>query len=481
MARGEVARAYHRLTSARLVNDSRAPAGDPRVVRGFQTDVPETFPAPCKQYPDELPTVPLPRRWARGAASATSVLAGRCMQPIAALDLPRLGRVLQLSAGIVRLAERSDGRKYMFRASGSAGGRFPLELYLAARGVDGLPDDVYWFDPLRHALVRVAPPPRGEASTLVITGVPWRTAWRYAERGYRHLYWDSGAMLAHILAVAEAGGLCPTLRTVFPDGAVAALVGADGVQEFPLATVTFGVGEPAVSPSGPAVTGDVDRLAPIEFPLITQAQHAGDGERLGAPRPAGAPLSGPVPASDVLDEVILRRISTRVMDPLRSVTRALFEWTMAVSLRGCPIPHFVAVHAVESLEPGLYRWPSLGEPLRRGELRQELYHVCWDQELGRDAAFVVIAAVDLARLDDRGYREAQLEAGLVDGRLHLAAYALGVGASGMAFLDAAIAPLLGEPLAGLLLTCVGVPAYRHRPGGPPGAPVRMRPLKISTP
>jgi SagB-type dehydrogenase family enzyme len=476
MARGEMVRVYHELTCARSLSDWRAPVGDPRVVRDFETDVLETFPAACKSYPEELPLVALPRRWRSGAGSATSVLAGRWTRPTATLDLRRLARLLHLSAGVVRLAEREDGRRYMFRASGSAGGRFPFEVYLAARGVDGLPDGVYWFDPPRHALVSVGPSPRGEASTLVVTGVPWRAAWRYAERGFRHLYWDAGAMLANALAVAEDAGLAPRLRTVFPDAAVTALVGADGVHEFPLAIVTFGDGEPAISPSGVAATGDVDRRPPLEFPLITAAQHAGDGERLGAARPAGAPLSGPPPSSDRLDEVILRRISTRVMDPSRSVSRDLLEWSMSASLRGCELPHFIAVHAVEGLEPGLYRWPSLAQPLRRGQLHQELYHVCLDQDLGRDAAFVVIAAVDLSRLDDRDYRQTHVEAGLVDGRLHLAAFALGVGASGMTFLDPAIPPLLGKPLAGLLLTCIGVPAYRHRPGGPPGAPVKMRTL-----
>ena len=89
--------------------------------------------------------------------------------------------------------------------------------------------------------------------------------------------------------------------------------------------------------------------------------------------------------------------------------------------------------------------------------------------MGRDDAFVVLGAIDLDTLDDRGYREAQLAAGIVEGRLHLAAYALGAGASGMTFLDTEIEPLLGEPLAGLLLTCVGVPAYHNKGGGKPGA------------
>jgi hypothetical protein len=57
--------------------------------------------------------------------------------------------------------------------------------------------------------------------------------------------------------------------------------------------------------------------------------------------------------------------------------------------------------------------------------------------------------------------------------LHLAAYALGLGASGMSFLDSEIEPLLREPLAGLLLTCVGVPTYHNTAGGLPGQPVSI--------
>jgi hypothetical protein len=166
--------------------------------------------------------------------------------------------------------------------------------------------------------------------------------------------------------------------------------------------------------------------------------------------------------------VILLRGSTRSFDSARSVGRELFEWSLAASLRVSRVPHFVAVHAVDGLEPGLYRWPSLDAPVRTGNLREELYHVCLDQELGRDAAFVLIGAVDLDRIDDRGYREAQLDSGIVEGRLHLAAYAQGIGASGMTFADSEIEALLGEPLAALLFTCVGVPTYRTRPGGSPG-------------
>jgi hypothetical protein len=105
-----------------------------------------------------------------------------------------------------------------------------------------------------------------------------------------------------------------------------------------------------------------------------------------------------------------------------------------------------------------------------------MHFVAYDQGLARDAGFVAVSATRIAGLDDRGYRDAQLAAGLVEGRLHLAAYAQGAGASGMTFLDSEIPALLGEPVDGLLLTCVGVPEYASRPGGPPGAPTAFRPV-----
>ena len=227
------------------------------------------------------------------------------------------------------------------------------------------------------------------------------------------------------------------------------------------------------SRGGEAVAAPVD-AAPLEFPLVTLAQRAGDGDVLGEPWPASAPPSSDAARSRDLDTVILQRGSTRLhgcgRDGLARGVRLLARRRAARDR----VPHFVAVHGVDGLEPGLYRWPDLDRPLRRGPLREELLRVCWDQDLGRDAAFVVIGAADLDALDDRGYREAQLDAGIVEGRLHLAAYALGIGASGMTFLDSEIEGLLGEPLAALLFTCVGVPTYAGKPGGPPRAPASIR-------
>jgi hypothetical protein len=136
-----------------------------------------------------------------------------------------------------------------------------------------LPPGVHWYDPLEHALVQVGPPPRGSAPAVIVTGVPWRTGWRYRERGWRHVYWDAGTMLAQLLALADSAGLAAALYTRFPDTAVAAL-----------------------DPAGAAATGRVD-AAPLEFPLVTAAQRAGERDLLGLPWERGAPVGVPAEAS----------------------------------------------------------------------------------------------------------------------------------------------------------------------------------------
>ena len=457
----------HRLSSYEPGREWDVPMDDPRLLQDLEVNDLDRLPWFFKRYGGSLPQVPLPRELPSTSGSAVGVLAGTARVDVAELDLPRLSLLLHMSAGVVRTSERSYGA-HLFRAAGSAGGRFPMELYVVVPEGRAAPPGVHWYHPLDHALVQVGPPPRGDAAALVVTGIPWRTGWRYRERGFRHVYWDAGTMLAQTLAVAAAAGLGPRLFSSFPDAEIAGLVGADRVHELPVAVVSLGVGEPALETTGPAAEGAVD-AAPVEFPLVTPAQRAGECDELGPPWEPGDPIDADAKSAPV-ETVVLTRGSQRRMDPARSLPQPLLRDSLSVALRGIELPHFVVVHAVGGLEPGVYRWPDLTAPVRAGDLRDELYRVCLDQALGRDAAFVVIAAANVAALDDHQYREAQLAAGIVEGRLHLLAYALGASASGMTFVDSEIPALLGEPLDALLFTCVGVPEYASAPGGPPGAP-----------
>jgi hypothetical protein len=255
---------------------------------------------------------------------------------------------------------------------------------------------------------------------------------------------------------------------------VGELVGCDGVFEFPVAVLGFG-DRPALAASGAAVRGELDDDS-IAFPLAVAAQRAGDAANLGAPLPRGSAVA-PVDGVGRLDELLLARSSHRRLDPSGSLPRDAVEGLMRSAMRGVDVPHFVAVNDVKAVIPGLYRWPDLDTPLRIGDLRGELYEASTGQGLPRDAAFVVISAIDGAGLSDRGYRDAQLLAGLVTGRLHILAPTVRAGANGMTFDDVLIPALLGDvgaaDLLCLLWTCVGVPEYRPKAGGSPSAPTTI--------
>jgi hypothetical protein len=62
----------------------------------------------------------------------------------------------------------------------------------------------------------------------------------------------------------------------------------------------------------------------------------------------------------------------------------------------------------------------------------------------------------------------------VHGRLSLAAVAFGAGATGLTFFDGPVSRFFRTDAAPMLVTALGKPAYRSRPGGLPRQPVRLR-------
>jgi hypothetical protein len=123
---------------------------------------------------------------------------------------------------------------------------------------------------------------------------------------------------------------------------------------------------------------------------------------------------------------------------------------------------------VEGLESGAYRFD--GEKLRllaSGDFAEEAAYLCLEQQLAHDAAATHFLMVDLekvlGRFGDRGYRLAQLEAGVVAGRMYLGAEAHRLGATGLTFYDDDVTRFFadgGRPMSCMLVLALG-PATRH--------------------
>ena len=443
-------------------------------------------PAPFKRYVGRE-TTPLPTEVGKSTAPP-------------AMNATTLARLLFFTAGVTRVSSsRAFEERTYFRTAMSAGNLHPVEVYVVCAGVEGITDGVHHFAPLELGLtmLREGRFADGARCTFVFTGIPWRTAWKYGERGFRHLYWDAGTMLANLLAVTEADGLDARVWTGFVDDDVARLVGFDGVTEVPLTLVSIGTEDQPVVPSDlPPLDVEVEPVSPhpITFPLIVEAQRAGTLADAAAVEqwhehaidgdPAHTEIDPP-PMSAVgsIEEVILRRGSTRIMRP-EIAPAPLLHWGMAYAARPLPadfatpgttlLEHDLAIHGVEGVDPGAYRWRDGDlEVVRPGQFREVTQQLCLDQPLGGDSAYTAFhcARLDtvLGALGTRGYRVAQLEAGIASGRLSLAAFTLGCGATGLTFFDEPVRRFFATRASCMLVTSVGVPDYRNAPGGPPGA------------
>ena len=466
----------------------------------------ETKPLPFKVYPDleplRLPTgLPVP------ALETFAAMRAAPIERPAPLGLDRLAAALFFSAGVMRVKTHPGGGQVHFRAAPSTGALYQTEVYVVAGAVEGLEAGVYHFGPGDFALRRLrAGDWRGtlaraaadeaiaaQPATLVLSAIYWRNTWKYQARGYRHLFWDSGSMLSQLLAVARALDLPARLVTGFVDAEVDPLLGLDPTKEGAL--VLAPLGAPSTPAPPPATVTPLALttvpLSPreVDYPLLREAY---DDSTLPTPTDVAtwradggggqvlhsdiSGLHAPSPRS--IGETIARRGSTREFsgDPIgREPLMA------ALDHAGLPIPMdapdgsvdlYVNVHAVDGVQPGAYAYDRGSRALillHAGDVRRTSAFLCLEQALGGTSSATVFFLSDLGRVltrwGNRGYRLANLEAGLRGGRLYLAAYGQGFGATGLTFYDRAVVDFFSPRAAGrdaIFVTALG----RSRPRSP---------------
>lgn len=153
------------------------------------------------------------------------------------LTLAQIGQLLWAAQGIT-----TSGK---LRTAPSAGALYPLELYVVAGHVEGLPAGLYHYDTYGHILVLVASGDRrralasaavqqmwvAEAPVIVVFGaVRARTSARYGGRADRFVHIETGHAAENLFLQAEDMNLGTVVVGSFDDGAVARVLQlADGV------------------------------------------------------------------------------------------------------------------------------------------------------------------------------------------------------------------------------------------------------------
>jgi SagB-type dehydrogenase family enzyme len=432
--------------------------------------------------PADLPVTQMPALLALSPPGKTAVAT-----PMPTLH--DLAYVLFYAAGVTKRRFYPGYGEMLFRAAACTGALYHIDLYLSVGDMPGLQAGLYHFDPrdfalrqlrqgdYRRVLVEASgdDPELREAPVIIIgSDTFWRNSWKYRARAYRHSFWDSGTILANLLAAARARTLPAHLTLGFADALVNALLDVDANREVALFLVGLGTGAalpPAVPPVEPLHL-EVAPLSPeeLDYPAI-RIMHAASslespedaaewrGTAPEAPLPPVTgelfPLCPDTPASlpsAALEDVIRRRGSTRrfahrplslaqLSNVLASATQPIPADCLASSERRVNDLYLI-VNAVDGLPPGAYVFhpqPQALELLRAGDFRQEAGELALGQELAADASVAVFCLCDLPalleRFGNRGYRVAQLEGGILGGRMYLAAYAQGFGATGLTFFD----------------------------------------------
>lgn len=477
-------------------------------------------PLPFKIYP-KLEPLPLPRDVSQTGVAALSAISEPVpsLQTVAVPKFLDLARILYYSAGITKERATPQGEFY-FRAAACTGALYEIELYLVTGNLPGLDGGVYHFNPadvslrllrkgdfrgnLAQATAR-EPAVAHAPATIICTGTYWRNAWKYQARTYRHFGWDNGTLLANLLAVSAASGLPAEIVLGFVDAEVNRLLDLDPRREVSLCLVPIGRTSDSALPAPrdpPALRLETIPLSQreVEYPAMLEMHDASSLEsetevlqwRRQQPVPSSSAVAGPAvrlqllpeeeQPKDTIEQVILRRGSTRRFDGTASVTLEQLSAIFDRATRGLPADFvgpfggqlndlYVIVHSVQGLKPGAYffrRNSGALELLKEGKFRAEAHHLGLGQDLPADACVDIFFLADLERIleryGNRGYRAVQLEAGAIGGRMYLAAYGQRLGATGLTFFDDDVIEFFSPHAKGksaIFLLAIGKPLNRN--------------------
>jgi SagB-type dehydrogenase family enzyme len=357
--------------------------------------------------------------------------------------------------------------------------------------------------------------------TIVFTSIAWRNAWKYQARSYRHWFWDSGVIAANLLATTVSMGLSTRLITGFVDNKVSRLLCLEDQREAAVAMAAIGIGlSKTTPPKGEKEIPylPIPKLRPlskkreIEYPEIWRLNDASklfskedvkewinnnnsDPSTVPSNKHSSA-LAHTLDRQTILREqynsstvaslaeVILRRGSSRRF-ARSSVSFSILSNILYSSTIGVPLDIFkedgdslidiyLIANNIDGLSPGAYffdRKACYLEELKRNVSRNISGYLCLGQSLFSDASAVLFLMTDLESvlksLGNRGYRVSQFEAGVIVGKIYLAAYAHGIGASGSTFFDDAVTEFFSPHAkckSTMIAIGVGVPAYKAIPG-----------------
>ncbi len=446
-------------------------------------------PFPFKLYKDIFP-IALPQEFSLPEEQCLQTLIDHKYSPETfVLDKKFLASLLFFTGGVSRIINGN-----FMRTASATGALYPIELYLIIQHFSDLEDGLYHFSVGDFSLNQLrkgnffpyvaqnsSDPEIIQKSfvTILMTSYAWRNSWKYQERSYRHWYWDGGVMLSNLMAICSNYQLKSKIVTVFKDKEINTLASLREHQEVVISLI------PIYFESATSQTIQEDfpvqdikelqvnflRSSPkeINFPIIWEIHEKTSifknqelkswsdkaknyKEFIKVPLPSEVYLDYTKRNILSLEQAILQRGSTnRFARGLLS--QEILMTILKTSNSGIPmdlypdeystiIECYLNVHNVEGLEPGAYYYNVTRQKLeciKTGQFKEKTAFLCLGQQLFGTTHVTIFLLSNLTNLlkkfGDRAYRIAQLEGGIISGKIYLASFAVGIGARGTTFFD----------------------------------------------
>ena len=439
------------------------------------------------------------------------------------IDLKILSQILFFSAGITRKVNFNNNIYYM-RAASATGALYPIEIYLICQKMQNLDAGVYHFCPADFTLTQLR---KGDFRsilftatgnnnrviqapiTLIFTSIAWRNSWKYQTRSYRHWFWDAGVILANFLALCNNNLLSPQIILGYQDELVNKLLGLQNRKEaaIALATIesyykydddsnqfnnnqlsTLKCETKPLSKYEETIYPDIWKIhessylnSLVEITNWTSMKNKGNFNSYNKKKFYHDDIN--INSKYNIGDLILQRGSTRRFSK-KPITITQLQNILYLASINIPFDfitdeqslieiYFIA-NSVNNLQSGKYYYNKLEnniEEVEKGDSREVSGHLCLDQKLFSDASvvFFLLTNMDiiLKYLGNRGYRAVQLEGGIVAGKIYLAAYSQGLGASGSTFYDDEVTESFlphSNQKSTIIAIGVGIPAYVAKPG-----------------
>jgi SagB-type dehydrogenase family enzyme len=411
------------------------------------------------------------------------------------LDFKGLAEILDLSYCHTARAKHPDGDFY-YRSVASAGALYPIEIYAAVYSVSGLVPGVYHYNLKNRQLVLLREGTyhreimnaswdetiKNAAVTFFITGIFFRSAWKYRDRAYRYILLDAGHLLQNLLLALSSKKIPFSFVFDFMDQAINKILDLDQAREACLAWVHFGTAMDDSHTSAPIDLQDISveplteedetHRHAIIYDSIRDIHRAGIIEALPSPRAGAIRLTTAQTATswheipkfekiknelNYPEAVFLRRSKRNFKDhPLDFPRFARLLDVLSLSLN--PTENYLSAvdvgflaNSIEGLKPGFYLYDDGRRKVglvEEGVQGPVMAHVCLDQQWLRHAAVHFLFMCNFKKIDSvwgpRGYRYAMMTAGKMGQLIYVGATALGLGCCGIgALYDGEAQELLG--------------------------------------